>query len=311
MESTIPFLPGLQLSERFYHEAVAPILNRRFSGLHHGAARLGHGSEVLGFDTARSRDHAWGPQVALFLDEADYSDALAAKIRRIMGDELPLEVAGHPTHFVTPEISGGKIAVSDQRPIHHKVRITTVRRFFRWYLRLDPLGPGGLSNVEWLVTPEQSLRTVTTDGVFRDDLGELERARAVLRWFPHDLWLYLLAAQWRRIGQEEAFMARCADVGDELGSRIEAARLAREVMRLCFLMERQYAPYSKWLGTAFSRLECAPRVGPSLTSALAADTWSELRAAVNAVLDWHASVAPDAVEQSRCCGSSVVAVPGV
>ena len=32
-----------------------------------------------------------------------------------------------------------------------------------------------------------------------------------------ELWLYRLACQWKRISQEEAFMGRCADVGDELG----------------------------------------------------------------------------------------------
>ena len=34
-------------------------------------------------------------------------------------------------------------------------------------------------------------------------------------------------------------------------------------MRLAFLMERQYAPYAKWLGPAFARLACAPRLTPS------------------------------------------------
>ena len=44
-------------------------------------------------------------------------------------------------------------------------------------------------------------------------------------------------------------------------------------MRLCFLLERRYAPYSKWLGTAFGRLEAAGTVGPLLTAAMAADRW--------------------------------------
>src|SRR5262249_3661 len=70
-------------------------------------------------------------------------------------------------------------------------------------------------------------------------------------------------------------MARCGDAGDDLGSRILAARLAREMMRLCFLMERSYTPYSKWFGSAFARLDCAPRLLPLLTSALRSDTWQE------------------------------------
>jgi hypothetical protein len=44
-------------------------------------------------------------------------------------------------------------------------------------------------------------------------------------------------------------------------------------MRLCFLMERQYAPYSKWFGTAFSRLSCGPELTPILRRVLRAETW--------------------------------------
>jgi hypothetical protein len=46
-------------------------------------------------------------------------------------------------------------------------------------------------------------------------------------------------------------------------------------MRLGFLMERQYAPYAKWFGTAFGRLRCARDLSPHLASALAAKDWQE------------------------------------
>jgi len=64
------------------------------------------------------------------------------------------------------------------------------------------------------------------------------------------------------VSQEEAFMARCGDVGDELGSRLVAARMIVELMRLCFLMARHYWPYAKWFGTAFSRLDGADELQP-------------------------------------------------
>ena len=41
-------------------------------------------------------------------------------------------------------------------------------------------------------------------------------------------------------------------------------------MRLCFLLERRYAPYSKWLGSAFGRLDAASEVSPHLEAALEA-----------------------------------------
>ena len=46
-------------------------------------------------------------------------------------------------------------------------------------------------------------------------------------------------------------------------------------MRLCFLIERQYAPYTKWYGTAFSRLACAGDLSPVLWSVLRAETWQQ------------------------------------
>lgn len=59
--TTPSFIPGLELSRRFYLEAVRPLLDEIVPGVTHSAARLGSGSEVLGFDTARSADHEWGP----------------------------------------------------------------------------------------------------------------------------------------------------------------------------------------------------------------------------------------------------------
>lgn len=70
-------------------------------------------------------------------------------------------------------------------------------------------------------------------------------------------------------------MPRAGYVGDELGSSLIGARLVRDVMRLCFLMERQYAPYAKWFGTAFSRLNCADRFIEPLRAAQSAPTWQD------------------------------------
>ena len=59
-------MQGLELSRRFYFEAVRPILERDFPEVEYAAALIGHGSEILGFDDERSRDHEWGPRVQLF-----------------------------------------------------------------------------------------------------------------------------------------------------------------------------------------------------------------------------------------------------
>jgi hypothetical protein len=46
--------------------------------------------------------------------------------------------------------------------------------------------------------------------VFHDGLDTLHQVRAGLQWYPHDLWRYVLACQWRRVAQEEGFVAAAA-----------------------------------------------------------------------------------------------------
>jgi hypothetical protein len=46
-------------------------------------------------------------------------------------------------------------------------------------------------------------------------------------------------------------------------------------MQLSFLIERRYAPYVKWFGTAFTKLNIADRLSAPLDSALHARGWRE------------------------------------
>src|SRR5205814_9534229 len=74
--------------------------------------------------------------------------------------------------------------------------------------------------------------------------------------------------QWQRIGEEEAFAGRCAEVGDEVGAAVVTARLARDLMRLYLLLHKRFPPYSKWLGTALHRLPGADMLAVPLARAL-------------------------------------------
>ncbi|MFE0465174.1 DUF4037 domain-containing protein [Kitasatospora sp. NPDC058965] len=286
--TTPPFLPGLELSRRFYHEAVRPALDEAVPGTVHSAARLGSGSEVLGFDTARSADHEWGPRLQIFLSPRD-ATRHAARIRDLLSDRLPKTFCGYPTHFASTGEPGIGFMQTTDGPVHHRVDITDPGTWFTAHLGFDPRTDVTLT--DWLATPTQLLAEVTAGAVFHDGLGQLAPARANLEWYPHDLWLYLLACQWRRISQEEAFVGRCGEVGDELGSAVVAARLVRDLMRLCLLMNRRYAPYSKWLGSAVARTPQAADLVPVLTAVLSATDWrtreQHLCRAYGAVADLH------------------------
>ncbi|MGW2049863.1 DUF4037 domain-containing protein [Streptomyces sp. NPDC001858] len=268
--TTPSFIPGLELSRRFYFEAVRPLLDEAVPGVAHSAARLGSGSEVLGFDTARSADHEWGPRLQLFLHPQDVTRH-GVKITALLGERLPKTFLGYPTHFAGTGEAGIRVMQATDGPVHHRVEITDPAAWFTAHLGFDPRTD--ITLADWLATPTQSLAEATSGAVFHDGLGELAPARAHLDWYPHDLWLYLLACQWQRISQEEAFVGRCGEVGDELGSAVVAARLVRDLMRLCLLMDRRYPPYSKWLGSAFTRTPQGSALTPVLTAALTAADW--------------------------------------
>jgi hypothetical protein len=128
-------------------------------------------------------------------------------------------------------------------------------------LGFDPSAPIRL--LDWLATPTQRLAEVTGGAVFHDDSGELEAVRERLRWYPHEIWLYVLACQWRRIAQAEALVGRCHELGDQRAVRVVSARQMRDLMRLQLLIHRQYPPYEKWLGSAFSALPRSAELDPN------------------------------------------------
>lgn len=278
------WIPGLELARLYYQEAIAPILQKEFPGLVYSAALIGTGSEVLGFDTEMSSDHNWGPRCYLFLTPEDQPQS-AAQIHNILAHQLPFEVAGYPTHFEAYESENGTVLpkLINTRPINHRVQIVTLPTFLRDYIGTELQGEVTLA--DWLTIPEQKLRTLTAGAVFHDGLNILEPLRQKLAYYPHDLWIYLLSAQWQRIGQEEPFVGRTGLVGDEIGSAVIAARLVRDLMRLCFLMEKQYAPYSKWFGTAFSHLQYAGSLSPLLQQVLQATNWQDRQTALAAIYE--------------------------
>jgi len=243
------FVPGLELARTFYRDVLAGIVGE----IPHTAALLGEGSDVLGFDTARSTDHAWGPRAQIFVA----ADALE-NVRARIDARLPGTFRGWPVRYFRWQTGR----------VEHHVEVTTLHDWLRNHFGLNPRP--SMTTDAWLATPQQLLLEATGGRVFRDDSGELTNIREMLSWYPENAWLWMMAAQWGRLGDEESFIGRTAEIGDELGSRLVVTRIAQDAVRLCFLQERQYAPYGKWLGAAFTRLDAAEDVGPRLHSVLAA-----------------------------------------
>jgi hypothetical protein len=258
---------GIELSRAYFTEVVEPIIADRFPSMPFAAGRLGTGSDVLGMDDATSRDHDWGLRLSLFVPGTDVFAVNAA-----LDAALPERFRGHPTRF----------AFTGETDRQHQIDVASVSEFVTGRLGFDPRA--GISVRDWLSLSGQAVLEVTAGPVFVDGAGELESARRALEWYPDDIWRYVLACDWTRISQELPLMGRAADVGDDRGSRIIAARLAHVVMHLSFLIERRWPPYAKWFGTAFEQLACAGEVGDAIDLALSgSDAGSRQRGLADAV----------------------------
>lgn len=236
------FVPASELSAAFYAQVVEPQLR----GVPHSAALLGWGSDVLGYDTFRSTDHGWGPRLQVF------TSAVGVKL------ELPDAFGGHAVRFgwdaVEPRVW---------------VEVLPLSTWLAAQLGVDACID--FTVLDWVLTPQQKLLGIVGGAVFEDSTGQLSAVRNKLSWYPDAAWRWMLACQWHRLAQEEAFVARTSEVGDRTGSVVTAARQVRDLMRLALLQNRRYAPYQKWLGTAFAQLPHSDALPGLLAAAVHGD----------------------------------------
>lgn len=247
---------GLELAAAYYADVVGPLLQKRWPGLPHAAARLGGGSEVLGLDDELSRDHDWGLRLTVLVD-ADR----VRPVHEYLEQVLPEQFAGRPVRFA---VTGDPVA-------RHRVAVETVAGFARARLGLDP--DQSWTVTDWLSLSGQAVLEVIAGKVFLDTGGELATLRQRLAWYPEQVWRYVVAVDWARIGEELPLLGRAGDRGDELGWRVILSRLTQAAMHLGFMLDRCWPPYAKWVGTRFVSLPTASAATSALRSGLAADHW--------------------------------------
>jgi hypothetical protein len=268
------FIPGLDLNRHFFQQVVKPLLDEYFPGLKYAAGIVGEGSDVLRFDTPQSMDHNWGPHMRIFLHPKDFK-LLSKKIDSMFRRKLPYEFMGFSTNFTKP--NEDKYLVTQMKPIksgsvNHLIQMYTVKSFFKHYLGYNPTKQ--ITYQDWLLFPQQALIEVARGEIYYDTI-DFKGVQEKFRYFPPEVWMYLYACQWGYIGDLELQMGRSGEIGDELGSNIIATKIVENIMKLCHLMEKKYWPYSKWFGTSFSRLKCAPNLTYMLLNTVAAKSWQE------------------------------------
>ncbi len=267
------FILGLDLSMEFFHEIVQPILNEYIQESSYDAALIGPGSEVLGYDDIVSTDHDWGPRVQIFAQEDIYS-SYAVKLKEVLSEKLPSSFKGYSTNWGAPDLNDNgtrQLTHIKNGKINHRVEFFELNDYI-----LKTFGAKSLlnlSDIDWLMVPEQRLLEFTSGRIFHDGTGILTEAREKLSYFPENVWRFKILAEWQKISQLIAFVGRTGLRDVYLGSRLITSRIIRYIMRLAFLLEKKYIPYEKWFGFGFKELNIALKLEPLLIKCIEEKNW--------------------------------------
>jgi hypothetical protein len=262
---------GLELARRFFTDVAFPAFKEKAPHTLNSMAfgLVGPGSECYGFDDGISRDHDWGPRVCIWIPEQLYREE-GRRLQAIYG-ELEKVYLGY-----------GPVRRLDTR--FPRDGVSSTERFYRNHLGTDR-PPETIR--DWLLLPEEALSLCTNGEVFVDPLGRFTgMRRALLAYFPRDLWLKKIASRCAAAGEHGQYnLWRAQRRGDRIAFQYHKACFMKEAAALVFLLRRTYRPFAKWI---FHGLRGLGRLGSAvhehLLTVADSDSVRSLRAAIEGCL---------------------------
>ena len=231
---------GLELAQWCYETYGTAMLEKEFPGYRNriAAGLAGEGSECFGYDDEISRDHDFGPGFCLWVSDETY---------REVGEKLS-EAFGKMMEAV-PQGSAARTTDGSRRR-----GVQTIGMFYRQFTGC-PEGPRTWQ--EWLSVPDCHLAAAVNGRVFADPEGTFTGIRNHIRTgCPEDVWKKKIAARAVLMAQSGQYnYSRCVRRGDLRAAALALQEFVRETIQMCFLLERKYCPYYKWMFRALEELE--------------------------------------------------------
>lgn len=236
-------MKGLELSEQYFFDCGLPLLKRRFPDLVDRIAvgLVSCGSEAAGLDDEISRDHNFGPRFILFMNSDDKA-RFGRQLQETLNQELP------------KEYSGASIKRTGRQFPTTAASVTTPEESCRFNTGFT--APPD-EDKDWLAIPEHRLFEFTAGKIFYEPTPLISPLREGFAYFPDRVWMKRLSFTWFQ-------MSHCANISrtvareNRVTSHAYLCWALECCMRLAFLLNRQYAPFRKWLYHAFKSLPRLP-----------------------------------------------------
>ena len=239
-------MKGLELAEKYY-ETYGKAMLAEFPELEHefAAGLVGRGSECFGFDDEISKDHDYGPSFCIWLKREVYSQ-YAGKVQAAY-DAMPGSFLGFPERIIEETGKG-------------RVGVLCIEDFYYGLLGIDHIPR---TNSEWLLLQAENLAAATNGAVFEDRLGEFSRIReGLLQFYPEDIRLKKIVACLARAARAGQYnYARAMARHERVAAELSLHEFIKEIMSLVYLLNRKYAPFSKWIHRGMRELPTCFEIG--------------------------------------------------
>ena len=241
---------GLELAEKYYETYGRQMLETQFPQIMDQIAvgLVGQGSECFGFDDEISMDHDYGPSFCIWLPR-DVYDQYGKKMQAAY-EALPQEFMGYAGRVIENQGQG-------------RVGVLCLEDFYGGILGRETVP---VTNQEWLEVSEENLATATNGKIFNDCLGQFSGFREnLMKYYPREVWIRRLVQSMAKAAQSGQYnYARAMKRGERITAEIALTEFIKESMRIVYLLNRQYAPYDKWMHRGMKGLTVGAEIGDML-----------------------------------------------
>lgn len=255
----------------FYEKYGAPMIHEKFPEYEHliAVGMVGEGSDCFGFDDEISKDHDYGIGFCMWLLMEDYQqigEALQKEYDRLINE--------HYQRFMD---NRGYAEDAVEMFLKKRRGVFEIRAFYEELLKTSAIwnmqeegawqpedGCGShkkgqkadgrrqgqpLRNDVWQRLSEERLATAANGEVFRDDLGMFSAVREQIgAYYSDEIRRQRIAEKLHEFSQyAQSNYARMMARKDYVTAKICVAEGMKAAMELCYLLEKVYAPYYKWM----------------------------------------------------------------
>ncbi len=235
---------NLDRCRAFYEKYGAPMIHEAFPEYEQRIAvgMVGEGSDCFGFDDEISKDHDYGIGFCMWLTPEDYrqiGEALQKKYDRLIAEYHNSKGYTEKTVEMFLEKRRGVFEIHD---FYERLLGTAAV----WKAKGEE---ALLRDDIWQRLPEERLAAAVNGEVFRDGLGFFTAIRNQMKaYYSDEIRRKRIAEKLHEFSQyAQSNYARMMARKDHVTAGICIAEGMKTAMELCYLLNRAYAPYYKWM----------------------------------------------------------------